>query len=434
MFKTVEECTNFIFNLKAISHKGEPLAAMREILAHVSNPHEKIKTIHLAGSNGKGSTLNGIREMLDEAGYRVGAFISPHLERVNERITISGVQITDEQFLAYANQVFNVIETHQNGQFPSFFEIITLIAFMHFAAENVDVALMETGIGGRLDSTNVITPLVSIITTISLEHTAILGDTYAKIAFEKAGIIKPSVPVITGVSNADALEVIHNVAQERNAPLFVLGKDFIVNRKGHGEKDHQSFDYKLGNLELNNVQLRMAGAHQVANAALAITAAITLRNSGFANLTDQVIRTALVKAQWAGRFEQFEGGLILDGAHNSEGTAALIETLQSVYPGARYHFIYAALADKDHVNSITMMDEVAASMSFTEISLPNAMPAKKLVELSKHPEKSHSKVWQSVIDTKIKTKDDNDILVITGSLYFIAEVRSYLMLKRGELR
>lgn len=168
----MNECTKFIFTLKAVDHKRAPLVLMREVLGHLDEPHNKLRVIHVAGSNGKGSTVNALREMLQHAGYTVGAFTSPHLERVNERMTINGHQISDEQFLYYFNKLAKIIEEHYNGEFPSFFEVVTLIMFQYFAHEGVDIALIETGLGGRLDATNVVTPLLAIITTISLEHTA----------------------------------------------------------------------------------------------------------------------------------------------------------------------------------------------------------------------------------------------------------------------
>ncbi len=212
MFHSIEECTDFIFKLRASTYKGEPLEAVRKILFELDNPHEKVKFIHFAGSNGKGSTLNATREILMEHGLQVGAFISPHLERVNERITINKEQIADAAFLDYANQVDEIIQKKLDGQYPSFFEIMTVIACMHFANETTDIALMETGIGGRIDSTNVITPEVSVITTISLEHTEILGDTIEKIALEKAGIVKNEKPVVAGVKQLEARKVLKEKA------------------------------------------------------------------------------------------------------------------------------------------------------------------------------------------------------------------------------
>lgn len=425
LFTTIKACTDFIFTLKAVDHKREPLVMMREVLARLGDPQNKLRTIHLAGSNGKGSTVNVLREMLENAGYRVGAFTSPHLTRVNERMTINGMQISDEQFLQYMNNIASIIEAHYNGDYPSFFEVVTLIMFQYFAEEEVDFALVETGLGGRLDATNVITPLVSIITTISLEHTAFLGDTYAKVAFEKAGIIKEGVPVVVGVKNDEALAVIQKVAQQRQAKCLVLGYDFHVvvqNQQG----GMQSFNYRNANVELTDIQLKMAGEHQIANASLAITAMDILREHGHIQLTEQAMLQALQTAQWAGRFEQFPNNIVLDGAHNSEGTAALIQTLQTVYSHHHYHFIYAALSDKDHANSIALMDAVATSMSFTQIGLPNAMPAEKLAMLSTHNNKQYDANWQAIVQAVLQSREPQDIVVITGSLYFIAEVRQWL--------
>ena len=421
----MEQCTDFIFKLKAVDHKRTPLVMMREVLTRLDNPQNRLKTIHLAGSNGKGSTVNALREMLEGAGYKVGAFTSPHLERVNERMTINGMPISDEQFLHYMNVLAIIIEVDYNGEYPSFFEVVTLIMFQYFADAQVDFALIETGLGGRLDATNVITPLVSIITTISLEHTAFLGETFAKVAFEKAGIIKEGVPVIVGVKNQEALEVIRKVAIERHAKCFILNEDFIVTAIQQGEY-MQYFDYEKGNMKMDAIALKMAGAHQIANASLAITAMLILQEYGDVTLADTTIRRALQTAQWAGRFEQVSRDIILDGAHNPEGIAALLQTLKDVYPNRNYHFIYAALSDKDHATSIKLMDQVAKSMAFTQIPLPNAMPAEQLAALSKHPKKGYSAEWQGVIDAEIREKDADDILVITGSLYFIAEARKLL--------
>ena len=422
----MEQCSDFIFKLKAVDHKREPLVMMREMLAHLDNPEKKLKAIHLAGSNGKGSTVNALCEMLEGAGYKVGAFTSPHLERVNERMTINSVQIPDVQFLQYMNTVAHIIETHYNGEYPSFFEVVTLIMFQYFAEAQVDFALIETGLGGRLDATNVITPLATIITTISLEHTAFLGDTYAKVAFEKAGIIKEGVPVIVGVKNEEALAVIREVAKKRHAECLILGENFTVTTPKLQQGMHQ-FDYEKADIKMQDIALKMAGTHQMANASLAVTAMVVLQEKGHVSIAESTIRKALQTAQWAGRFEQVANNIVLDGAHNSEGTAALIQTLKDVYPNRNYNFIYAALSDKDHANSIALMDKVANSITFTQISLQNAMPAEQLAALSQHPKKEYSSDWQHIIDAEIQRKEDDDILVITGSLYFIAEARKSLL-------
>lgn len=423
MFHSIEECTDFIFKLRASTYKGEPLEAVRKILFELDNPHEKVKFIHFAGSNGKGSTLNATREILMEHGLRVGAFISPHLERVNERITINKIQIDDDVFLNYANQIDDIIQSKLNGLYPSFFEIMTVLACLHYANEKIDIGLMETGIGGRIDSTNVIHPEVSVITTISLEHTDILGDTIEKIAFEKAGIIKKEKPVVVGVKQPEAIEVIKKKANETNSKCYFLGKDIKIEDVKKGRL--QVFNFSFGNTQMKSIPLAMQGEHQINNAALAISASLLLDST----IKETTIHKALKKARWEGRFEQVNEQIIIDGAHNSEGTQSLINTLKEVYPTKKYKFIYAALQDKDHEVSIRMMDEVATSMNFTQINLPRATKAELLASQSKHSNIHINENWQQLIQDEIKALQSDELLIITGSLYFISDVRKILVEK-----
>ena len=416
MFTTMEQCTDFIFKLRASQYKGEPLQSARIILSALGNPERKVKFIHIAGSNGKGSTLNATREILMNHGKRVGAFISPHLERPNERVTINKEQITDEQFLHYANKIAVVVETELDGKFPSFFEFMTIIGFLHFANEQVDVVVLETGIGGRLDSTNVISPEVSVITTVSLEHTAMLGDTYSLVAAEKAGIIKHGKPIIVGVKNEEALNVIKQVAALNESPIYVLNETIHVRK---AERGHFTYD-GIGRIE--NIELGMIGTHQYENATLAITACSLF----LGQLQEEAVRKALKNAVWEGRFEKISEQVILDGAHNSEGTEALIQTLKQTYPNGKYRFIYAAMADKDHAISIQLMDAVAETISFTALTLPTAMGAEKLYALSTHPTKRYELNWQQLVSDEKNSLKKGELLVITGSLYFIGEVRKWL--------
>lgn len=423
MFHSIDECTEFIFNLRASTYKGEPLEAMRKILFELGNPHERVKFIHFAGSNGKGSTLNATREILLQHGLRVGAFISPHLERVNERITINHDQITDERFLSYANQVMDVIQRKLDSQYPSFFEIMTVIACLHFANEQIDVALMETGIGGRIDSTNVIIPEVSVITTISLEHTEILGNTIEKIAYEKAGIIKRGKPVVVGVKQPEASEVIKLKAVECESDAFFLNEEIEIGNIEKGFPQH--FDFSFEGYQFKSIPLAMQGEHQVNNAALAIAATLLFDKS----IQETTIHEALQKAKWEGRFERLSEQIIIDGAHNSEGTSALIRTLQQVFPTKKYKFVYAALQDKDHDVSIQMMDEIAATMCFTQIDLPRSAKAVDLASKSNHPNIHINENWQQLIEDERQSLKTDELLIITGSLYFIADVRKKLVEK-----
>ena len=418
MFHTMKDCTDFIFRLKASQYKGQPLESARKILAALGNPEASTRFIHFAGSNGKGSTLNATREILMTHGLTVGAFISPHLERPNERITINKSQISDEDFLYFANKIADIVHNQLDGKFPSFFEFMTLIMFQYFAKVQPDIALIETGIGGRLDTTNVLTPDVSVITTISLEHTDMLGDTIEKIAGEKAGIIKFGRPVVVGAREEEARKVIRAEAAQHQAPLYML--DDII----HAEKkaERQMFTYEALDRKIKDIYVRMAGAHQLDNAALAITAALLYD----ASIKEETIRTGLARASWDGRFERIAPRIILDGAHNPEGTAALLHTLEQVEPDKRYKFVYAALQDKDHQESIRMMEGAASEIYFTEIDLPRAAKAEVLAEESRHPCKIIQKDWRALLLTLHGNLQEDELLVITGSLYFIAEVRSFL--------
>lgn len=418
MFHTVKDCTDFIFTLKASQYKGQPLESARKILSALGNPEASTRFIHFAGSNGKGSTLNATREILMTHGLTVGAFISPHLERPNERITINKSQISDEDFLYFANKITDIVHNQLDGKFPSFFEFMTLIMFQYFAKAQPDIALIETGIGGRLDTTNVLTPEISVITTISLEHTDMLGDTIGKIAGEKAGIIKSRRPVVVGAREEEAREIIRAEAARNQAPLYML--DDII----HAEKtaERQMFTYEALDRKIEDIYVRMAGAHQLDNAALAITAALLYD----ASIKEETIRTGLARASWDGRFERIAPRIILDGAHNPEGTAALLHTLEQVEPDKRYKFVYAALQDKDHQESIRMMEGAASEIYFTEIDLPRAAKAEVLAEESRHPCKIIQKDWRALLLTLHGNLQEDELLVITGSLYFIAEVRSFL--------
>ena len=295
---------------------------------------------------------------------------------------------------------------------------MTLLALIYFSEQKLDVALLETGIGGRLDSTNVIIPEVAVITTISLEHTDMLGNTYTQIASEKAGIIKEGKPVVVGVKNDEALTFIKQTAREKKAPIYTLNEQFFA--QSHDDQ----FDYHA-EVKIDNIELAMYGEHQMANASLAIKAAQLFLHK----LNVDNTKAALKKAKWQGRFERICDNIIVDGAHNSEGTIALIETLQQALPNKKYVFIYAALQDKDHGTSIARMDQVAHEMNFTQIALPRAATAQQLFVQSKHPQKFTNDNWLQLVEQKIEHLQKDEILIITGSLYFIAEVRRYFVEK-----
>ena len=424
MYTNLQECLDFVFSIRTSTYKRTPLEMIEDILNDLGNPHHTFKTIHFAGSNGKGSTLNAVDSILKEADLQVGVFTSPHIHRVNERIRINEVQIPDDKLLDYLNQVLSIVETKYDGKYPTFFGIITIVAYMHFAEQQVDVALIETGIGGLRDSTNVITPLISVITTVSYDHTDVLGETIQEIASEKAGIIKPGVPVVSSVKNPEAQVVIRETAAEKNAPLQQLEEHMKVSNV-RLEDGYQVFDLEIGEARLENIALSMFGIHKAENAGLAVAAVITIADTF--NVSDEAIYAGLKKAKWAGRFEKFGDHIVIDGAHNPEGMTMLLQTLTSVYPEYKYHFLYAALEEKDNASSVAMVDQVATDITFTSFHHAGATPKEKLMDYSSHTEKSAVDDWKKVITDFQSSHGETDVLVITGSLYFMSEVREYLL-------
>lgn len=424
MYTNLQECLDFVFSIRTSTYKRTPLEMIEDILNDLGNPHHTFKTIHFAGSNGKGSTLNAVDSILKEADLQVGVFTSPHIHRVNERIRINEEQIPDDKLLDYLNQVLSIVETKYDGKYPTFFGIITIVAYMHFAEQQVDVALIETGIGGLRDSTNVITPLISVITTVSYDHTDVLGETIQEIASEKAGIIKPGVPVVSSVKNPEAQVVIRETAAEKNAPLQQLEEHMKVSNV-RLEDGYQVFDLEIGEARLDNIALSMFGIHQAENAGLAVTAVKTIADTF--NVSDEAIYAGLKKAKWAGRFEKFGDHIVIDGAHNPEGMTMLLQTLTAVYPEYKYHFLYAALEEKDNASSVAMVDQVATDITFTSFHHAGATPKEKLMDYSSHTEKSAVDDWKKVITDFQSSHGETDVLVITGSLYFMSEVREYLV-------
>lgn len=272
MVKTMKEINHFFEQRQVQLGMNFGLSRMEALLTKLGNPQEGLKYIHIAGSNGKGSTLHYIKEILLAEGIRVASFTSPYLIRMNEQLKINTDEISDNDFVADFQELWPIVqEMDSAGNGPTQFEILTAMAFSYFSKKEVDLVLMETGLGGRLDTTNVIQPLLSIITSISLEHTNILGNTLAEIASEKAGIIKSGAPIISGVTAEEPAKVIEEKAASADVPYYQLGRDFYVNdvkQSKHG----QSFSISLDNRSIRNIDLQMLGRHQIDNAALAVAA------------------------------------------------------------------------------------------------------------------------------------------------------------------
>ena len=428
MFTSVDKVIEFIYSMDQKTERNGRLSRITAILSVFGNPHEAFRSVHIAGSNGKGSTLNALKEILIADGLQVGSFISPHLEKVNERIMMNDVMITDDQFIQYMNDVYPLLQAGEVGEGSNFFEILTVIAFMYYRDMNVDIALIETGIGGKFDSTNVITPLLSILTSISLDHTQILGDTIEAIAIEKAGIIKPLVPVISAVKAKQAVDVIEEKASMEKAPIYQLYKDFLIDNVTQ-EDNQQRFTYQLSSVSFVDLLLKMKGHHQVENASLAISAALLLNQYYGFTITEASIRQGLITSSWAARFEEVLPNVIIDGAHNPAGMEVLLQTIRQRYSDKHIHVVFTALQDKDITSVLHMLDDIASSITVTEIHVKNAAVAKDIFESTNHPQKLLVLNWQEAVDQTLEKLDDSSIVLVTGSLYFMSLARPYLLQK-----
>ncbi|MCZ0754772.1 bifunctional folylpolyglutamate synthase/dihydrofolate synthase [Anoxybacillus sp. J5B_2022] len=429
MVSTYTEAVNWIHGRLKLGVKPG-LKRMEWMLERLGHPERRVKAVHVAGTNGKGSTVCFLRHILQEAGYSVGTFTSPYVEQFNERISVNGVPISDEEIVQLVQVVKPLADELEQTELgaPTEFEVITAMMFYYFGKMNVqDIVIIEAGLGGRLDSTNVIYPLLSVITNVSYDHMNILGETIEKIAFEKAGIIKSGVPVITGIEQEEALYVIQEKAAQQKAKTYVLGNDFVASdivSFEHGEQ----FSVQTMFANYPDLTISMLGAHQIKNAALAVMAADYLRVYYSLIIEEEALRNGLAKAQWLGRFETLSNKptMIIDGAHNEAGVESLVETVKTHYPDRDVHLLVAALADKPLDKMIPQLARIAKTITFTSFDFPRAATAKQLEELCEHPRKACCDDWKQWLTDAKNSQNDRDLFLITGSLYFISDVRKFL--------
>lgn len=429
MFATYEEALEWIHARLKLGMKPG-LKRMEWMMAKLAHPEKEQKTVHIGGTNGKGSTVTFLRSMLQAGGYTVGTFTSPYIEQFNERISVNGKPISDEDILQLANVIRlladELEETDLGG--PTEFEVITAMAFYYFSKiKPVDIVIYEVGLGGRFDSTNIVEPMLSIITNIGLDHVKILGYTYGEIAFEKAGIIKKRTPVFTAARQPDALAVIEKKAEEMEAPIFRLNDEFTI--AGHSSLlKGECFTLKMDGETLEQLEISLIGEHQTENAALAVMAARYLDGHCGYTLGEPAIRAGLKHSYWPGRFEVVSENplVIMDGAHNDEGITALVHELSSRYQDRKIHIVFCAMKDKKLDKMIGKLDEIADKITFTSFDFPRAASAESLYEISHSDNKFASADYQKVVHDEIADVHDDCMLVITGSLYFISEVKQFI--------
>jgi dihydrofolate synthase/folylpolyglutamate synthase len=403
----------WLYALEAAKGMDFKLNRVARALERLGNPHQRFPSIHIGGTNGKGSVAAMLHAMLGAGGFRVGLYTSPHLMRFTERIRVGVDEIREHDVVALADELRRVTA----GIELTFFELGTVMAFLHFARSNVDVAVVEVGLGGRLDATNVIDSLVSVITTIGLDHTEFLGDTIEAIAAEKAGIIKAGKPVILGRLPDAAVHVIRRIATERGSAVLELGQDFRARAADRG------IEFNGPRLTLCGLQPSLQGSFQLDNMAAAL-AALTQLPASLA-VDEPAIRKGLAAVRWPGRYEQIAGDplIVLDGAHNIEGIRALVRELQTIAGGRPLHVLFAVMRDKSWAPMIELLAPYCASAVVTEVLPPRSAPAAEVAAVwARHCPVSvvHDPVaaWAQVCSCAKR----GELVLVTGSLFLIGAV------------
>ena len=358
------------------------LSRVERLLSAVGNPHTRFPVLHIAGTKGKGSTAALSESCLRAAGYRTGFYISPHLHTFRERIQVAGHKIAQEEVVALVEEIRPLIERIPG---VTTFEAITAIGFLYFARSKVDVAVIEVGLGGRLDATNVVTPEVSIITSLSLDHTYLLGNTLAEIAREKAGIIKPGIPAVSAPQRAEAIKVLEAVSRERGAPLIEVGRDWDY-EPGPANLDGQAFTIRRiadGGSELDGEYwIPLLGRHQLENSANAIAALDILHQRGFC-VPVEALREGLRSVRWPGRMEILsrEPLVVVDSAHNPYSAKILRQALEEWFPNQRWVLIFGAFVDKDAAGILEALLPISEYVIVTRSNHPRAAAPVELADV-----------------------------------------------------
>ncbi|MCX7708602.1 MAG: bifunctional folylpolyglutamate synthase/dihydrofolate synthase [Clostridia bacterium] len=424
------EALDYIFGtLKFGSKLG--LHNISYLLELMENPHQKLKFVHVAGTNGKGSTVAFTSSILMEAGYKVGIYTSPYLERFTERIKIGPSEIGEADLARITEYVKSKVEImlERGENHPTEFEIVTAIAFQYYYENNCDIVVLEVGLGGRFDSTNVIdTPLVSVITTISYDHTAILGNTLPAIAFEKAGIIKVNGDVIVYPQCKEVEDVFRKACEERQARMHIA--DFDQLQIKEFGVDGQVFDYINPKGDCyKELKISLLGDHQVKNAVIAINTIEILKEKGL-SINEKAIRKGLDTARWSGRLEVLRKKpmFIIDGAHNAEGAKILLDNLDKYFPEMNRIFIFGVLKDKDYDSIIKTVIATAHKVITVTPENERALPAEELAILIKGycNDVVVSDTIEEAVETGLKMASDGDLICAFGSLYYIGEIRKLL--------
>ena len=411
------------------------LERMVELLALRGNPHLKLKVIHIGGTNGKGSTISFLKNMLEKMGLRVGVFSSPYLIHYTDQIAINEESIPEARLETLMVDYRSLLEgEHAHDlQGTTEFEIITAIAYDYFASEQVDVAIMEVGMGGLLDSTNVCQPILTGITTIGLDHVTLLGDSLEAIAEQKAGIIKQGVPLVTGNIVPEGLAVINQIAKAKEAPRLVYGEDYQVSHQGSVETG-EVFDYS-SSLRQGRFQTGLLGLHQIENAGMALALLDSYCQATGRELPDNaLVAQALEETRWPGRLEVVsrEPLMILDGAHNPHAIKALLATLKERFTDYQKEILFTCIKTKALEDMLDLLETLSnTKITLTHFEDSRATDEKVLKEMADSRNLNYQS-WQEFLDKKLSENEEKKtVRIITGSLYFLAQVRTYLMERKN---
>ena len=420
------------------------LGRITALLEHLGNPHHNVQFVHLAGTNGKGSTAVMLASILREAGYRVGLYTSPYLLSFTNRMAVNGDDIKQDDLIELVDQVRPLVEKINKDPelgVMTEFEVVTTLALTYFSRANLDLVVLETGLGGRLDATNVVDPLLSIITNVSLEHTDVLGDTVEKIAVEKAGIIKPKRPLLTAAEDPRVLKVLEERCIEQNSGIYrvyaaVDGKGTLVGKNPKAalqeiSPEGQSFCYEGSFFNFDRIFLPLRGAYQVTNAATALAALELLEKEGF-KVSEAELRSGLEKTEWPGRLELLSKNpqLIMDGAHNPAAIENLARSLPGYFKYSNLILVVGMMADKDISAMLEKILPLADKVIFTRPVLPRAADPRELAAVATGQLEFEREYYVindhgAALEKALELAGPQDAVLVTGSLYTVSDVRSY---------
>lgn len=425
-----EEAIKYLYDLK-IYGMSLGLERIEFLLKSLGLPHENMKAIHVGGTNGKGSVCAMLSSILSNAGYKVGLFTSPHLLEFEERLRINGEPVSKKKLCSLVDRIKPIASFMvEDGDFehPTFFEIATAMAFSHFKDEEVDFTVLEVGLGGRLDATNVISPMVSVITSVSLDHTHVLGTTLEEVAGEKAGIIKEGIPVICGIEQEEIIKMIEDICQKKHCQVL-----FSKNQGGYKLKentvDYQKFDIYLDGSQYIDLKIPLLGEHQLKNAHIA-TMTIELFKGLNAEIKEKDIREGLMKTKWPGRLEiiQKDPFVILDCAHNPSGMKALGSVINDMFSHTKKTLVMGIMRDKDIPGIVKEAGSFADSIIITRPKFERAAEPELILNWA---EKycQDVKIIQNVaeaVNFAISSADSNDSVIIAGSIFNVGEAMEFL--------